>query len=71
MASQLLLSLVIALPLGYYFINEYLSGYTVKISVAWWYFSIPLILLSSILVLTIAPVLYRSIKVNPVNALKN
>jgi putative ABC transport system permease protein len=70
-AGHLLLSLFIGLPLGYFFILEYLATYTARVTVQWWIFLMPLTLLTVVFFCTILPVLYRAIKINPVTSLKN
>jgi putative ABC transport system permease protein len=70
-SEQLLLSLIIGLPAGYLFILEYLTTYTVRVALQWWIFLVPLTLLSIIFFFTILPVLYKSVKVNPVSSLKS
>jgi putative ABC transport system permease protein len=69
-ALHIILATVIGIPLGYYFVVEYLRQYIVHVPLAWWYFAVPLIMLMTIFLLTITPILFRAWRTNPVEALK-
>ena len=69
-SRQVILSIVIALPASYYLANQYLERYLEKISLQWWHFALPVVVLMIILFVTITSVLWKAARANPVEALK-
>ena len=69
-AWHMVIATIIALPLAYYASNQYLNHYLEKISLHWWHFTLPVAILLVILVSSIASVLWKAAKGNPVDALK-
>ena len=66
-----LISCLIATPIAYYFMNEWLQKYTYRIEISWWVFAVAVI---GALVITLLTVSYQAIKaalVNPVKSLKS
>lgn len=64
------ISMVIAAPLAWYFMNSWLENYVYRITISWWIFGLTGLL---VLMLTIVMVSYQSIKValtNPVKTLR-
>jgi len=68
--SQILIALIIALPVAYYLVWQYLQKYTEQIPLQWRQFALPVLILIAILFATIASVLWSAAKSNPVEALK-
>jgi putative ABC transport system permease protein len=68
--NQILIALIIALPVAYYLVWQYLQKYTEQITLQWWHFALPVLILIVILLATIASVLWRAAEGNPVEALK-
>jgi len=66
----ILLSALVALPLAFYLGDMWLGDYVYRISLGWWVFLIPLILLLVIAVFTITYQTLKTAQDNPVNALK-
>ncbi len=69
-SRQILAAVVLSLPIAYYLGQNYLQRYTDQISMQWWHFVSPVIMLMLIMLATVAVVLYKAAKANPVEALK-
>ena len=66
-----LLAAVFALPVAYMLVSNWLNDYAFHISIGWWFFILPVIMITAIALLT---VLYQSLKAavaNPVKALRS
>jgi putative ABC transport system permease protein len=64
------IAFVIAVPVGYYFVNRWLEDFAYRIHVGWWMFALAGALVIAIAVITIS---FRAIKAaiaNPVNSLR-
>jgi putative ABC transport system permease protein len=68
---QLGTALIIGLPIAWKFSNQYLEKYTDRIEIQWWHFALPVLILTVIMFLTIASVLWKAARSNPVEALKH
>jgi putative ABC transport system permease protein len=65
-----LLAAVFALPVAYMLVSNWLNDYAFHISIGWWFFVLPVIMITAIALLT---VLYQSLKAavaNPVKSLR-
>ncbi|HJP62358.1 MAG TPA: ABC transporter permease, partial [Mucilaginibacter sp.] len=66
-----LISLVIATPVGYYFMHQWLQNYTYRSNISWWIFAVTA---AGALAITLLTVSYQSIKAalaNPVKSLRS
>jgi ABC-type antimicrobial peptide transport system permease subunit len=66
-----IISLVIASPIAYYFMHNWLQNYDYHAEIAWWIFALTAI---GAMVITLATVSYQSIKAalaNPVKSLRS
>ena len=66
-----LIGVVLASPIAYYFLTSWLQGFAYRIEITWWHFAISALLTLFIALLTIS---YQSIKaalMNPVKSLKS
>ena len=68
--KQMIVSVLIGLPLAYYLIQEYFKKFADHIALQWWHFALPVVILVLIMLATVASVLYKAAKSNPVEALK-
>jgi ABC-type antimicrobial peptide transport system permease subunit len=67
----ILLSIIIASPIGYYFMSKWLQGFEYKIDLKWWLFALAG---STAIVIALVTISYQSIKaalMNPVKSLKS
>jgi putative ABC transport system permease protein len=63
-----LLANVVALPVAYILVNNWMKDYAFHIGIGWWFFFLPVLLIITIAVLT---VLYQSVKAGIANPVKN
>lgn len=66
-----ILSAVIALPISYLMINQWLSGFAYKIPLQWWYFVGSGMIALFIAWITVGMQAFRASRVNPTECLKN
>ncbi len=66
-----LLSSLLALPLSFLFIKQWLDSYAFKASLTWWQFTIPIIVLLFISVATIGYITFRAALANPVKSIRD
>ena len=67
---QILISIVVGLPIAHYLVQEYLQKFTERITVEWWHYAIPVLILLGILFTTIASTLFKAVRTNPVDSLR-
>jgi putative ABC transport system permease protein len=67
---QLIVATVVGIPVAYYLTNQYLIRFSDRIELRWWHGALPILMLSSIMILTMASHLLKAMKANPVEALK-
>ena len=65
------IALVIALPLAWYFMHQWLEDFTFRIELEWWLFALAAGLALAIAFLTVSLQSVRAALANPVEALKN
>ncbi len=66
-----LLSGLLALPLSFLFIEQWLNGYAFKAELTWWQFLAPVVILLLISVATITYITFKAAVVNPINSLRD
>ena len=69
-AKQIAFAAVIGIPLAYYLTQQYLQKFSERIELQWWHFVLPLAILIFIMLTTIASVVWKAARSNPVEALK-
>ena len=65
-----LVSGLIAIPVVWYFLKEWLNGYANRMNIEWWFFAVPMII---VLLIAVVTVVFQSLKVaslNPVESIK-
>lgn len=67
----ILVSIIIAVPLAWYFANNWLQTYAYQTSLSWWIFAGSGLLLVIIAVITVGVQAYKAASANPVNSLKS
>jgi putative ABC transport system permease protein len=68
---QVLASIVIGIPLAWYFATEYLERYSERIEITVVYFALPAVLLWSILFATVATLVLNAMNTNPADTLRH
>jgi ABC-type antimicrobial peptide transport system permease subunit len=66
-----LIGFVIATPLAWYLMNQWLENFAFRIEIQWWYFALAGILTLALAMLTVGYQTIRAALANPVSALKN
>ena len=67
---QIVVAIVIGIPVAYYLSQQYLQKFSERIALQWWHYALPVVILLGIMFITIASVLYKAARSNPVEALK-
>ncbi|MEX2233936.1 MAG: ABC transporter permease [Cyclobacteriaceae bacterium] len=68
--KQLVIATTIGLIAGYYLSEEYLQKFSERITLQWWHFAMPVLLLILIMFATVVSVLIKAVRTNPVDALR-
>ena len=68
--KQVGISTLIGTPLAYALTESYLQKFSERIVLQWWHFTLPVLLLILIMVLSVASVVWKAARKNPVVALK-
>jgi putative ABC transport system permease protein len=68
--KQIAMATMIGIPVAYYLTQQYLEKYSERISLEWWHFIVPVLILIVIMFSTIASVLWKAARNNPVEALR-
>ena len=68
--KQVIVATVIGIPAAYYLTQQYLEKFSERIALQWWHFALPVVILMLIMFITIASVLWKAARSNPVEALK-
>jgi putative ABC transport system permease protein len=66
----LLVALVFALPVAGVLMHRWLAGYAYHVSLSWWMFLVPAVLLLAIAVIVISKEIIKTATINPVKSLK-
>ena len=69
--KQLIIATIISIPLAAYLTQQYLHNFSEYVNLSWRHYVIPLTLLFLLLISTVAIVVWRAAKGNPVDALKH
>ena len=70
-ARQVIIAIVIGIPLAYYLVQTYLERYSERLSFEWWHYALPVALLLLIMFVTIAGILLKAARTNPVESLRS
>ena len=68
---QIGLAIFIGLPVAYLLSQSYLEKFSERITLQWWHFTLPVILLVFLMLISVASVVWRTITRNPVESLKH
>jgi putative ABC transport system permease protein len=67
---QVVIANVIGIPAAYFLVHEYLARYSEQLPFHWWHYALPVALLVIIMSSTIAGVLLKAARTNPVESLQ-
>ncbi|MCF8365441.1 MAG: ABC transporter permease [Bacteroidales bacterium] len=66
----LALSLIVAFPLSFLIMNNWLDGFAYRIQIGWWFFVIPVFLMSLVIFASVIYQIAKTASLNPVDSLK-
>ena len=66
----ILVSVVLAIPVAYYGMEQWLNGFAFRIDLYWYIFALPAVLVLTIALLTVSFQTFRAAKSNPVESLR-
>ncbi len=69
--KQITIAVVLAIPVAYYFMNEWLNGFAHHISLRWWLFVLPGLFVLVLTLLSVSGITWRSAMANPTVSLRN
>jgi putative ABC transport system permease protein len=69
--KQVVIAIIVGVPLAYFLVEKYQERYSERMTLAWWHYALPIGLLLIVMVVTIAGVLLRAAKTNPVESLRS
>jgi putative ABC transport system permease protein len=69
-SAQVAAATLVGLPLAWRFSELYLQKFTEQITLQWWHFALPVLIMLSIMLLSVISVLWKAARTNPVEALK-
>ncbi|MEJ1240595.1 ABC transporter permease [Chryseolinea sp. T2] len=69
--AQFVIAAMFAIPLSWYLGNQYLQKYSERIQLSWWHYVVPIGILLVIMCSTIANMLHKTLRSNPVDSLKH
>ncbi|HRJ31323.1 MAG TPA: ABC transporter permease [Cyclobacteriaceae bacterium] len=67
---QLGIAILVGMPTAWYLGDSYLQKFSERIELQWWHFALPVMILVVIMLSTVATVIWKAVKSNPVEALK-
>ncbi len=67
----ILIALVIAIPVANYFLVEWLASFAYRISIVWWYYALPAVVILLIALFSISGQTLKAARKNPVDSLRN
>lgn len=70
-ARQVIIAIIIGIPSAYYLVQTYLKRYSEQLVFHWWHYALPVALLLLIMAVTIAWVLIKAARTNPVESLRS
>ena len=68
--KQIIIATAIGLPVAHYLTQQYLQKFSERIELQWWHYALPVTILILIMLCTVATVVWKAAKSNPVEALK-
>ncbi|RYF90013.1 MAG: FtsX-like permease family protein, partial [Chitinophagaceae bacterium] len=69
--KPVLIATLIAIPVGYYTMNNWLQNYAYRISIGWWIFALAALLAAFIAVVTVSFQAIKAAMINPVKSLRS
>jgi len=67
---QIAIANVVGIPIAFYLVESYFEKFSDHVNLQWWHYVLPIVLLVAIMFSTIATVLLKAAKTNPVESLR-
>ncbi len=68
---QVLIAVPIGLGTGYFMMSNWIKNFAFRINIGWWFFVIPILLVTLIAILTVSSQVIKTASVNPVKSLRH
>lgn len=66
-----LICAAIAIPISYYFVNRWLTGFTARMPMSWWVFALAVVIICLIVVGTVTARSWKAANENPINSIQH
>ena len=61
----------VAIPISYYFVNRWLTGFTARMPMSWWIFALAVVIICLIVVGTVTARSWKTANENPINSIQH
>ena len=68
--KQIAIAIIIGIPMAWFLTQSYLEKFSERITLEWWHFTIPVVILILLMLISVASVIWKAARRNPVDALK-
>ncbi len=66
-----LICAAIAIPISYYFVNRWLTGFTARMPMSWWVFALAVVIICLIVIGTVTARSWKAANENPINSIQH
>lgn len=66
-----LICAAVAIPISYYFVNRWLTGFTARMPMSWWVFALAVVIICLIVVGTVTARSWKAANENPINSIQH
>lgn len=66
-----LICAAIAIPISYYFVNRWLTGFTARMPMSWWIFALAVVIICLIVIGTVTARSWKAANENPINSIQH
>ena len=66
-----LICAAVAIPISYYFVNRWLTGFTARMPMSWWIFALSVVIICLIVIATVTARSWKAANENPINSIQH
>ena len=66
-----LICAAVAIPISYYFVNRWLTGFTARMPMSWWIFALAVVIICLIVIGTVTARSWKAANENPINSIQH
>ena len=66
-----LICAAVAIPIGYYFVDRWLTGFTARMPMSWWVFALAVVIICLIVIGTVTARSWKAANENPINSIQH